>query len=158
MRELRASLVYILFGTHFCDEYHSGSTGDAMPYWDRTFSAESPYRQGELLNELARFDPALEAHPQIDRYLLSAPVADSAKTSPHYPGLSVESARRRAFFEWTAEDAEQVAEDRDAIDLARGRHLRRFRRLPLAHADELAELSELLCRGISRLEDYRLKL
>jgi serine/threonine protein kinase len=153
MRELRAAMVYILFGTHFCDDYHSRSASDALPYWDRAFSADSPYRQGELLNELARFDPALEAHPQIDRYLLSAPVADSAKTAPHYPSLSVESARRRAFFEWTAEDAEQVTEDRDAIDLARGRHLRRFRNLPLADADELAELSELLCKGISRLED-----
>ena len=121
MRELRAAMVYVLFGTHFCDDYHSRSVSDALPYWDRAFSAESPYRQGELLNELARFDPGLEAHPQIDRYLLSTPVADSAKTAPHYPHLSVESARRRAFFEWSAEDAEQVAEDRDAIDLARGR-------------------------------------
>jgi serine/threonine protein kinase len=153
MRELRAAMVYILFGTHFCDDYHSRLGGDALPYWDRAFSPESPYRQGELLNELARFDPALEAHPQIDRYLLTPPVADSARTAPHYPGLSVESARRRAFFEWTAEDAEQIAEDRQAIDLARGRHLRRFRKLPLADADELAELTELLCRGISRLED-----
>jgi serine/threonine protein kinase len=153
MRELRAALVYVLFGTHFCDEYHSGSLGEALPYWDRAFSAASPYRQGELLKELARFDPALEAHPQIDRYLLNAPVADSGKTAPHYPDLSVDSARRRAFFEWTAEEAEQVAEDRDAIDLARGRHLRRFRRLPLADESELAELTKLLCKGISRLED-----
>ena len=153
MRELRAAVVYILFGTYFCDDYHSGSARDALPYWDRAFSAASPYRQGELLAELARFDPALEAHPQIDRYLLSAPVADSTKTAPHYPGLSIESARRRAFFEWTAEDAEQVTGDSDAIDLARGRHLRKFRGLPLADKDELAEITSLLCKGISRLED-----
>ena len=65
---------------------------------------DSPGRQGEVLRELARFDPALEAHPQIDRHLLSKPSPDSAKTAPHYDQLTLESARRRAFFEWTQED------------------------------------------------------
>ena len=50
-------------------------------------------------------------------------------------------------------DIEQVAADHNALDLARGRHLRRFRNLPLADDRELAELCELLCKGISRLED-----
>jgi hypothetical protein len=148
MRELRAAMVYILFGTQFCDDYHSGSVGDAIPYWDRAFSAVSPFRQGEFLHELARCDPALEAHPQIDRYLQTTPVADSAKNAPHYHQLTLESARRRAFFEWTHEDIEQVAADRDALDLARGRHLRRFRNLPLADDRELAEICRLLCKGI----------
>jgi hypothetical protein len=153
MRELRAAMVYILFGVHFCDDHHAESVSDALPYWDRAFSPNSPSRQGEVLRELARFDPALEAHPQIDRHLLSTPAADSVKTAPHYPQLTLESARRRAFFEWTPEDIEQVAGDRDALDLARGRHLRLFRNLPLADGRELNEVCERLCKGISRLED-----
>jgi serine/threonine protein kinase len=153
MRELRSALVYILFGIHFCDDYHAETETGVPPYWDRAFSADSPARQGEVLGELTRFDPALEAHPQIDRHLLSIPAADSAKTAPHYPQLTLESARRRALFEWTLEDIEQVTGNRDALDLARGRHLRLFRNLPLADEHELAEVCERLCKGISRLED-----
>lgn len=153
MRELRATLVYILFGIHFCDDYHAESESAPLSYWDRTFLANAPARQGEVLAELARFDPALEAHPQIDRHLLSTPHVDSGKTAPHYPRLSLASARRRAFFEWTKEDIEGVTGDSDALDLARGRHLREFRELPLADGDRLAEICARLCQGISRLED-----
>ena len=39
------------------------------------------------------------------------------------------------------------------MDLARGRHLRLFRNLPLSDKHELAEVGESLCSGISRLED-----
>jgi len=153
VRELRAALVYMLFGVHFCEEYHAEAETGALPYWDRAFSADAPARQGEVLGELARFDPALEAHPQIDRYLLSIPAADSAKTAPHYPQLTLESARRRAFFDWTPAEIEQVAGDHEALDLARGRHLRRFRDLPLADEHKLAEVCKDVCSGISRLED-----
>jgi serine/threonine protein kinase len=153
MRELRAAIVYVLFGVHFCDDYHAQSAVDALPYWDRAFSAESPARQGEVLRELAYFDPGLEAHPQIDRHLLSKPTADSTNTAPHYPELTLESARRRAFFEWAREDIERVTGDPDALDLARGQHLRLFRNLPLADEPELTEIRERLCKGISRLED-----
>ena len=153
MRELRAALVYILFGIHFCDDYHAETETGVLPYWDRGFLAESLARQGEVLGELTRFDPAMEAHPKIDRHLRGTPAADSAKTTPHYPHLTLESARRRAFFEWTPEDIEQVAGDRYALDLTRGRNLRRFRNLPLADERELAEACENLCKGISRLED-----
>ena len=38
-------------------------SGMRFPYWDR-FAAKSPARQGEVLAELVRFDPALEAHPR----------------------------------------------------------------------------------------------
>lgn len=91
VRELRAALVYILFGVHFCSDYHEGATGDAVPNWDRAFSPISPDRQGEVLREIARFDPALEAHPQLDRYLLSAPTGDATKTAPHYEKMSIGS-------------------------------------------------------------------
>ena len=152
VRELRATLAYILFGIHFCEDYHS--TGNTpVPYWDRAFAADSPVRQGEMLRELLQFDPALEAHPQIDRYLVSQPLIDDSKTAPRYPELSLASARRRAYFEWTPEDIEQIAGDRGALGLARGQHLRLFRNLPLMTDSDRAELCERLCGGISRLED-----
>ncbi|MDI9445572.1 MAG: NERD domain-containing protein [Planctomycetota bacterium] len=161
VRELRAALVYVLFGVHFCDDYHASAfldEGKPLPYWDRAFAGDSPARQGEVLRELARFDPALESHPLIDRYLLSHPVIDSSRATPRYPGLSLESARRRAFFEWTEDDLKQVLrntdEPTDALDLARGSHTAEFRRVPLIHEPaELAGITRRLCAGISRLED-----
>jgi hypothetical protein len=152
IRELRAALAYILFGIHFCDDYHGNPNDQPLPYWDRAFAADSLGRQGELLREIARFDPALESHPQIDRYLLAEPIAESSKSAPRYFGLSLESARRRAFFEWAESDSEQVAGDPGALDLARGRNLRQFRELPLeGTAHDI--ICERLCAGISRLED-----
>jgi len=155
VRELRAALVYILFGTHSCNDYHAGAGEDQhfTPYWDRAFAADSPHRQGEVLRELARFDPALEAHPKIDRYLLARPIADSSRTAPHYPELTLGSARRRAFFEWLPEHIEEIAGDADALGLARGRHLRLFRDLPLADEQQRTTICERLCAGISRLQD-----
>ena len=154
VRELRAALVYILFGVHNCQDYHEGSDMPVLAYWDRAFSPNSPGRQGEVLRGLGRFDPALEAHPQIDRYLLSNPFPDSTKTAPHYDQLTLESARRRAYIEWTEEQIEQVANDRNALDLARGQNLRLFRNLPLKlDAHEQSEICSRLCGGISRLED-----
>jgi len=154
IRELRAALVYILFGVHLCDDYHDGSDVPSLSYWDRAFVSESLGRQGEVLRELARFDPALEAHPQIDRYLLSKPFAESTKTAPRYEQLSLESARRRAYFEWTEEHIEQITGDAGALGLAHGRDLLHFRNLALVQeTDELRTLRARLCAGISRLED-----
>jgi hypothetical protein len=154
VRELRAALVYILFGVHFCRDYHGESDIRALPYWDRSFVPDSPGRQGEVLREIAYFDPGLEAHPQIDRYLLSKPSPDAAKTAPHYDQLALESARRRAFFEWTEDHIEEIAGERDALGLARGRNLQLFRSLALENdSEKQAELCARLCRGISRLED-----
>lgn len=154
VRELRAALVYILFGVHFCRDYHGESNVPKLPYWDRAFSPDSPARQGEVLRDLARFDPGLEAHPQIDRYLLSQPVPDSQRTAPHYELLTLESARRRAFFEWTEEHVKQIAGASDGLGLARGRHLRLFRDLAVEDDPQRrADLCERLCRGISNLQD-----
>jgi hypothetical protein len=153
VRELRAALVYILFGVAFCDDYHAATESLHPPYWDRAFYADSPSRQGEVLRELVRFDPALEAHPQIDRHLTSQPIADSPPSAPRYPDLSVGSARRRAFFEWTREVIKQITGDSETLDLARGRHLRLFRDLPLSDDQKRADTCRRLCQGISRLED-----
>lgn len=157
VRELRAALVYILFGVHYCDDYHDGV--EAPPYWDRAFMADSINRQGDLLAELARYDPALEVHPRIDRYLVGARDVNDREAAPRYPDDTLEperqidSARRRAYFEWTEANLEAVGGARDALGLARGRHLERFRRLPLMSEDELAEERRQICQGISRLED-----
>ncbi len=152
VRELRAALVYILFGVHYCSDIHDGSA-DTSPYWDRAFSPISTNRQGEVLRELARFDPALEANPQLDRYLLTQPSIESKKTAPHYASLSLDSARRRAFFEWSSQQIEDVAIVSDALGLARGRNLSAFLNLAFEGADETRRVCARLCRGISRLED-----
>jgi hypothetical protein len=74
--------------------------------------------------------------------------------APRYEQLSLQSARRRAFFEWTEEHIERIAGNSEALGLARGRHLRLFRNLALVQeADELRTLRDRLCDGISRLED-----
>ncbi|MYB40549.1 protein kinase [Candidatus Saccharibacteria bacterium] len=142
VRELRAALVYILFGVHFCRDYHEGRP--SPPYWQRAFSPESTGRQGEVLRELVRLDPALDAHPHIDRQLLRANAE-----------IELEPARRRAYFERTQES---LGEFTDALDLAQGRYLRLFQRLPLSlnHKEE-TDLCARLCRGISRLEDLPLQ-
>ena len=157
MRELRAALIYVLFGIHDCSDYHAGSDSPGMPspqsYADRAFSPESPGRQGEVLRELVRFDPALEAHPQIDRYLLRSPSSDFPRNAPRHHGLPLASARRRAYFEWSEKNIEgQAPDDPHALDLARGRHLRQFRDLAIVSGGKAEELTMRLCRGISRLQ------
>ena len=138
IRELRAALVYILFGVHACRDYHEGKI--STQYWERAFSSDSAGRQGEVLRELVRLDPGLEAHPQIDRRLLRANV-----------GSEIESARRRAYFEWTEASLEEFT---GALDLAQGRHIRLFKNLPvIVDKEEQSDLCARLCRGISCLED-----
>lgn len=161
MRELRAALVYILFGLQYCSDYHATEQDDALPYWDRAFNAESPSRQGDVLRELIRFDPALDAHPHIDRALLHPQQAlEMDIMVPHLEAprrleerhAQLASERRRAYFEWTEEDTRHAAGDSDALGLAQGRHLREFRDLSIIDDDARAEITRRLCRGISRLE------
>ena len=156
IRELRAALVYILFGIHFCRDYHAGNDGSGpsppQSYFDRAFSPESEGRQGEVLRELVHFDPALEAHPQIDRYLLHPPSNDDSPNVPGHDG-SLASARRRAYFEWPKEHIKRLTRDPDGLELAQGSHLRQFRDLAIdKNANEREALAKRLCGGISRLE------
>ena len=144
VRELRASLVYILFGTHYCTDYHSPDDDKEdrpQPYWDRAFAPDSVARQGEVLGELIRFDPALEAHPKVDRFL-SRNLQD---------GETLGAARRRAYFEMPEKRIETVAEP-DALGMARGQHMAQFRDLSI-RPNTREDLCRRLCRGISRLED-----
>ncbi len=153
VRELRATLVFILFGIHFCQDYHDGTAELALPYWDRAFSPDAPHRQGEVLAELVRLDPALEAHPKIDRRLL-AEVVETGDRTKH-----LSSARRRAYFEWTDGKVRGVqgTEDPDggttalALGLAQGQHLAQFRNMPFLGKAQYRKLSVKLCRGIAKL-------
>lgn len=131
-RELRAALSYIFFGIYDCRELHADQGLFSGHFADRVFDADSPNRQGELLAELARFDPSLESHPAIDRELRRAASSQ----------ISLATLRRSAFF---GPDSN--------IHLAQGRHLDRFRRVPLMSEDERTALLRLLCQGIARLED-----
>ncbi len=178
VRELRAALVYMLFGVHFCDDYHAGAATPrraappaywepafgpfpapeaakeaapaALPYWDRAFDPRSPGRQGAVLGDLARFDPALDAHPRIDRHLVRPTQAGVRRGVPGYPELDLPSARRRAYFEWLERDIESITGESHALDLAHGRHLRLFRRLAVNEAAR-ETARRALCAGIARL-------
>ncbi len=148
MRELRAALVYILFGIHACQEYHANARQEFIPYWNRAFAPDSPARQGDVLDRLVRYDPALEAHPRLDRYLTSRSRTDSSNRPP-----PLESARRQAYFEWREAQLQDVADTPEALNLAQGKHLQQFRDLPLLDEEERASLCRKLCMGIARLED-----
>ena len=150
-RELRAALVFIFFGVHDCQELHDNPELTPAPYWDRVFAAEGPasaQRQGELLKELARFDPALDANSILDRQLL----AQHAATAPDTAEV-LASARRRAYFEWGELDFAQLQLTSDALPLHGAQHLDRFRRVPLMSEQEQRTLCHELCQGIARLED-----
>lgn len=158
-RELRAGLVFIFFGVHDCAELHAEPELVPPRYWNRAFDAEAPQRQGELLGELARFDPALDCNPLLDRALLKAAAAEGgnaaklADGAPQARAVALASARRRAWFEWGETDFADIKLVADALPLFGGRHLDRFRRAPLMSEMERANLCRELCEGIARLED-----
>jgi serine/threonine protein kinase len=147
-RELRAALAFIFFGVHDCEELHADPEFAPPFFWDRAFDADAPQRQGELLGEMSRFDPALDSNPLVDRYLL--------KTTPHGPddiAQVLASARRRTWFEWDAEQYKALHLATDALHLLGGKNLSRFRSAPLMTSAELVVLCRDLCLGIARLED-----
>ncbi len=151
-RELRAAASYIFFGLHHCTDLHEQPELDPGRYYDRAFNPTSSGRQGDLLRETVFLDPALEAHPKIDRYLLGHgdPIGQEAN---QYPYLHLKAARRRAYFEWNPEVIPRIAGDTSYFGLARGRHLKEFRRIPLMDVGELNSYKRKLCEGIARLEE-----
>jgi len=151
-RELRGVLSYVLFGVNDCAQLHSDPGLKPGSHWDMLFSPDSPFRQGELLRELAALDPALESHPQLDRWLMGRTAREVTGAGPSYPGLWRDSARRRAYIEWNESQLEALTGDSNALPLANGDHLRLFKDAALRNAPENAELCARLCRGISQLE------
>ena len=141
-RELRAALTYILFDVYECNDLHNDPNLSPASLADRAFSPQSPFRQGEILRELTLLDPALEAHPAIDRQL----------RRENY-GIKLGIARRQAYFAWSDEKIEQVGNNPGALALARGRHLQRFLEVPAMQEGERAALCVALCQGIARLEE-----
>ena len=154
VRELRAALVFVLFGIHNCREIHAATdhADTPEPYWDRAFSPDALGRQGEVLRELPLFDPGIEAHPQIDRRLLHPPIDADASDGAAPNGLDLKSARRRAYFEWARGEIKNLTGDLNALGLAGGRNLHRFRDIAIVDDVQRTELVRELCGGISRLE------
>ena len=155
-RELRATLSYILFGIHYCTDLHERLELKPPSYWDLAFEPTSDLRQGEVLQEFTFLDPALDAHPMIDRRLAGHGSRENRHAGPAYPELSFASARRRAFFEWQPQEIEAVGSSTDALGLAHGLHLGQFKEAGLRDAALNTLLCRRLCRGVSRLEDLPL--
>jgi hypothetical protein len=151
-RELKAALSYILFGTRYCEDLHADVTLRSHTPADFAFDPGSELRQGELLRELTRLDPALEAHARIDRYLTSRGAPDPAHGASRFPEVSLRSARRRAYFAWSEDQVELVGGDRRALGLNGGRRFADFRDFPLLPAVEQRRIRDALCQGLSRLE------
>lgn len=151
-RELRGVLGYVLFGVNSCAELHSDPGMKPGSLWDMLFAPESPFRQGDLLRELAALDPALESHPQLDRWLMGRTAREIPGAGLGYPGLRRDSARRRAYIEWSAQQIEALTGSSIALPLASGDHLRLFKEAALRSPAENADLCARLCLGISQLE------
>lgn len=152
-RELRGALSYIFFGVHYCDDLHAQPDLEPAHYWDRAFSSNSLMRQGELLTELQRLDPAYGSNPTVDRYLRSHdPVVDPLNPSKFASEKSLISKRRRAYFEWLESQAQQITSEPHPVSLFQSESLRQFREVAILSEDEKRELTKRLCYGISRLE------
>jgi hypothetical protein len=152
-RELKAAISYILFGLYSCEDLHANPDLSPHSPSDYVFDPESPLRQGELLRELTRLDPGLEAHPRVDRYVARhGGVPGREHGAPLYPNLPLRQARRRAWFDWTDAQIEAVAGQAGALGLKGGRRFAEFRDFPLLQELEQLRIRESLCRGLSRLE------
>lgn len=152
-RELRGALSYIFFGVHYCDDLHEQPELEPKHYWDRAFGADSPMRQGELLTELQRLDPAYGSNPTVDRYLRSHDqVADPMYPSKFTVQKSLISKRRRAYFEWLDSQAKMITAELHPVSLFQSNSLQQFREVAILSELEKRELTKRLCYGISRLE------
>ena len=152
-RELRAAVSYIFFGVDYCRDLHGDPALAPAPYYDRVFEAESPDRQGQVLDELSKLDPGMEAHAIVDRFLITHVRDTGEEIAPRYPELPLSSARRRAYFEWTPDQIYKIGKSEFALGLARGKHLSLFRRIGVMTEDERQNVCRDFCGGISRLED-----
>lgn len=156
-RELKAAVSYVLFGLHDCDDLHRDAELEPHDPADHAFNPESPGRQGELLRELARLDPALEGNARVDRYLVGKGGPHPAHGARRFRDrvgrpVPLRDARRRAYLSWSVDQVEAVGGDDHALTLRDGRRASEFRRFPLLSDAEQARIKGRLCNGLSRLE------
>lgn len=156
-RELKAAISYILFGLQACEDLHENPDLEPHDPADHAFNPESPARQGELLRELARLDPALEGHARVDRYLVGRGGPDPAHGARRFRDVSgrplpLRNARRRAYLDWSTDQVQAVGGDGHALTLRDGRRADEFRRFPLLSDEEQSLIKQRLCNGLSRLE------
>ncbi|MER9403662.1 NERD domain-containing protein [Mesorhizobium caraganae] len=156
-RELKAAISYVLFGLNSCDDLHANPEVEPHDPSDYAFNPQSPGRQGELLRELARLDPALEAHARVDRYLVGRGAPDPAHGAPRFRDrigrpLALRDARRRAYFAWSSDQVQAVGGDRHALTLRDGRRAAEFQEFPLLPIEQQNAIKQRLCGGLSRLE------
>ncbi|WP_352829240.1 NERD domain-containing protein [Mesorhizobium sp. M0159] len=156
-RELKAAISYILFGLNACEDLHNNPDLEPHDPADHAFNPESPARQGDLLRELARLDPALEGHARVDRYLVGRGGPDPAHGARRFRNLfgrplPLRGARRRAYFGWSAGQVQAVGGDEAALTLRDGRRADEFRHFPLLSGEEQSLIKQRLCNGLSRLE------
>lgn len=156
-RELKAAVSYVLFGLHDCEDLHRNAELEPHDPADHAFNPESPGRQGELLRELARLDPALEGHARVDRYLVGKGAPHPAHGASRFRDVvgrpvPLRDARRRAYLSWSADQVQAVGGDDHALTLRDGRRASEFRSFPLLSDAEQARIKGRLCNGLSRLE------
>ena len=156
-RELKAALSYILFGLYDCEELHAHPDLRLSEPADLAFDPELPMRQGELLRELARLDPGLEAHARIDRYLSGRGAPDPRHGAPRFRDeagtiIPLRSARRQAWFAWTDSQIAAVGGEPAALTLKDGRRLAEFRDFPILPLPKQEDIKRRLCLGLSKLE------
>lgn len=156
-RELKATISYVLFGLYACADLHERPDLTLHHPADHAFDPDSPLRQGELLRELARLDPALEVNPRVDRYLVGRGAPDPAHGAARFcdatgQALPLRSARRRAYLTWSDDQVAAIGGDSDAVRLREGRRSTEFRMFPLLDAAQQAAITQRLCAGLSRLE------
>ncbi|SEM44688.1 Protein kinase domain-containing protein [Bosea lupini] len=156
-RELKAAISYVLFGLDDCEDLHRNAELNPHDPADHAFNPESRGRQGELLRELARLDPALEGHARVDRYLVGKGAPDPAHGARRFRdavgrALPLRDARRRAYLSWSSDQVRAVGGDDHALTLRDGRRASEFRTFPLLPEDEQLRIKQRLCRGLSRLE------
>ena len=140
-RELRATLSYVFFGIYDCKELHANQSLSLEFYFQRAFDIFSPQRQGELLGEFVRIDPALEADPILDRALLK----NLPEEAP--PIQRLIWSRRRAYFEGSSDPKEARNNE---VFLVNGKHLALFRDFSFRSESEQKLLCRNLCLGIAK--------
>ncbi|MCX8034319.1 MAG: NERD domain-containing serine/threonine-protein kinase [Thermodesulfovibrio sp.] len=151
-RELKAALCYIIFGIHYCRDIHEDPSICNERYYDRAFNPQTLHRQGDLLRELSYFNPALEANPKIDKYIMNNMINNS-DTTLQFANSSLSSIKRKMYFEWSDKYFEKLSPEHNEYGLAKGKYLGIFREIPFKSENELKEICQKLCIGIAKLEN-----